>query len=97
MEALKQAYECGVGADKDPQKTAFWKNQIEYFEGASVLDEGYRFLLAPTEDKDKRAKVEESLTLMAVGRDNIEAMVLLGLFFEKVGETEKSEKWLKRR
>jgi len=96
MEALKQAYECGVGADKDPQKTAFWKNQIEYFEGASVLDEGYRFLLAPTEDKDKRAKVEESLTLMAVGRDNIEAMVLLGLFFEKVGETEKSEKWLKK-
>jgi TPR repeat protein len=94
IEALENAYSCGIGISKDPEKTKFWQQQAEYYESSSIIDAAYAFLESTSNDSAVGEQIKTDLTVLAVTREDIEAMILLGLYFKKMNDNANSEKWI---
>lgn len=96
MRAMKQAYECRIGAPYDAEKIKFWTSQLDYYSAASLLDQAESFLRVTSTDEAARKKTEESLKFLAITRGDPNAKVLLGIYYDRIGDAAKAREWLEK-
>ncbi len=94
MKALKKAYECGIGVTPDAAQAQFWDNEIGFYEATPAIERIYHLLQAPSISSKDKKTISGDQELMDSARRNAEATAVIGLLFGKMGDEEKSNRWL---
>ena len=94
MKAMKQAYECSIGKEYDDKKIEFWADQINYYSEEPFLKAAYdKLLVYPYDDSGElKASLERLIAIKQIP----EAMILLGVYYQKTGNNKLSNYWFNK-
>jgi TPR repeat protein len=100
MHALKQAYACQIGVPSNAKMQNFWDGQINFYSSGPSLDKAYAYLAKGAVSSDEPGAEEKeivsSLHRFAAAGQDVEAMVLLGIYYDKKKDQKQADDWIKK-
>lgn len=100
MGALKEAYACEIGVPSNAKMESFWSDQINFYSSGPSLDKAYAYLsngiVSPDEPGAEEKEIISSLRRFATARGDVEAMVLLGIYYDQKKDKKQAELWINK-